>query len=887
MQKNETILVVDDNRQITSFLTGELLPSLGYQSLEANDGKTALELVRTRPVSLMLLDMQLPDLTGLDILRQLSDEDRKIPAILFTAHGSEEIAADAFRLGVQDYLSKPVDADILNMAISRALAESRLEHEKEFLTNQLKDQVARLKVLARVGQSVTSTLDLDDVLRRIVEAGVHLTRAEEGFLALVDGQTDQLYLRAVKNIDQDKTKTMRLPVNDSLIGQVVRTKHPFRSTSSQGQSLKVSTGFMVYSLLHVPLISKDKVLGVLSVDNRLRRQEFTESDENLLTSLAGYAGVAIENASLYEQAQQEIRVRVRAEQALRDSEQRYELAVRGANDGLWDWNLRTNQIYYSPRWKAMFGYTENQIGNNPSEWLNRIHPEDVERVKLDISAHINGVTSQFENEHRILHKDGTYRWVLARGLAVRETRGPAYRMAGSLTDVTLRKNAEEKLLHDAFHDALTSLPNRALFLDHLNLAVERTKRRKNYHFSVLFLDLDRFKDINDSLGHALGDHLLMAVAETLTKGLRPTDTVARLGGDEFVVLLDDIQDTNTALRVANWIQNQFASPFVINEHEIFITTSIGVVHSTMGYNRPEDVLRDADIAMYYAKSKGKNRYEIFEHAMRDRIMERLALETDLRLALERKELQVSYQPIVSLESGQITGFEALVRWQHPTRGLLSPKEFIPLAEDTGLIIAIDRWVLRQACLQMREWKKEYPHLKPLTVSINLSGKHVAQPDLIEEIERVLNDTGMNPEQLKLEITENAIMEYNQYTAELFTRLQAMGIQIQIDDFGVGYSSLSYISNFPINALKIDQTFVSKMVKDNNQLKIVQAIISLTHRLGVGVIAEGVENTGQLRQLKELNCEYGQGFLISKPLLPDEVAKLLIELYPVDQGQEAA
>jgi PAS domain S-box-containing protein len=515
----ETILVVDDNKQIGNFMARTILPSLGYQTMVAYDGKTALEIVRKNHISLMLLDFQLGETTGLEILRHVIKEGFSIPTILITAEGSEQIAVDAFRLGVHDYLTKPVDADNLEAAISRALAETRLRREKSTLTQQLTEQVSWLKVLSKVGQSVTSILELDEVLRRIVEAGVLLTQADEGFLALLDESSGQLYLRAVKNMEEEKSKTLRLPVTDSLVGSVLQSKRPLRmSQSMENLPLKVSTGFLVHSLIHVPLISKGKTLGVLSVDNHKSRRDFKKKDESLLTSLADYASVAIENANLYQQARQEIQERKRVAQALRISEERYALAVRGANEGLWDWNLTDNTIYFSPRWKSMLGYAENEIENNPDEWFKRIHAEDLARMKLDFSAHCEGVTSHFENEHRMLHKDGTYRWMQTRGLAVWNGNGKATRMAGSLADITDRKTAEQKLLHDAFHDALTGLPNRTLFMDRLRYAVERAKRRDDYLFAVLFLDLDRFKDINDSLGHYVGDQLLIAIAQPAAKG---------------------------------------------------------------------------------------------------------------------------------------------------------------------------------------------------------------------------------------------------------------------------------------------------------------------------------------------------------------------------------
>jgi diguanylate cyclase (GGDEF)-like protein/PAS domain S-box-containing protein len=877
--ESETILVVDDNREIADFLAERILPSLGYRAEVAYDGESAMRIVRKNSFSLLILDLQLPDINGLDILRKLTQEGHSIPAILSTAHGSEHVAVEAFRLGVQDYLPKPVDMNGLENAITRALTETRLAREKAILTEQLKEQVSWLTILSRVGKSVTSTLDLDEVLRRIVEAGVYLTDAEEGFLALLDERSGQLYLRAAKNLDQEAIETMRLPVADSLIGQVMRSGLPLRtSRGEEDPRLKVTTGYLVQNLLHVPILSRDQALGVLSVDNRLSKRPFTDSDESQLTSLADYAAVAIENARLYERSQQEISIRRRIEVALRESEERYALAVQGANDGLWDWDFRTDKIYFSPRWKSLLGFSEDEIGDSPEEWFKRVHPEDVERLRLDISSHRQGRTPHFENEHRMLHRDGDYRWILSRGIAVFEESGTSTRMAGSQTDITDRKNAEQRLLHDAFHDTLTELPNRALFMDRLKFAVERSKRREDYKFAVLFLDLDRFKDVNDSLGHMVGDELLIEVGKMLREGIRATDTIARLGGDEFVILLEDISDQDAPVRIADWINEQFNGTFDLSGREVFITTSIGIVLSRPGYQEAEEILRDADIAMYSAKASGRARYQFFQPEMRDQVMKRITLESDLRLALEREELRVYYQPVVSLENGRLIGFEALVRWQHPERGLLIPRDFLLLAEETGLIIPLDRWVLKKACHQMNSWHREMPTDPPLTISVNFSAKQLVQADLVEVVEGILEETGLDPNTLKLEITENTIMETSPFTSGIFSRLQSLGVQLQIDDFGVGYSSLGYLSNFPLNALKIDRTFVGKMHEDQNQLEIIQTIVNLTHRLGVGVIAEGVETLDQLDQLKQIGCEYGQGYLVSVPIDTEAVQILLKETY---------
>ena len=877
---SETILVVDDNRQIADFCARKLLPEMGFAARVAYTAKQALEIIHSDSISLLLLDLHLPDMTGFDLLHKLYESDKKLPTILITAEGSEQIAADAFRLGVEDYLPKPIDADELALAVNRVLTQHRLREEKDLLTLQLKEQVALHAVLSRVGRSITSSLNLDEVLLRIVEAGVYLTRAEEGFLALHDQGSGQLYMRAVKNIDEEKSKTIRLPVNDSLVGQVYRTGKSMRvrSSAADNRLIKVSTGYLVQSALHVPIASKGRPLGVLSVVNHINEIPFKDRDETLLLSLADYAAIALENAQLYQYAEQEIHERKRAESALRESEERYALAVRGANDGIWDWDLRTNRVYYSPRWKTMLGYQENEIGHTIEEWLDRVHPEDLEHLKVALQSHIEGTSEQLDIEYRIQHKDNSFRWILCRGLTVRDASGKAYRLAGSQSDITDRKYAEEKLLHDAFYDLLTGLPNRALFKDHLALAVERAKRKSDYRFAVLFLDLDRFKDVNDSLGHGVGDELLISVARKLENRMRSTDTVARFGGDEFVILIEDIQDDDNAVQVAEWIIQELGEAFTIHQRDVFINASIGIVHSSINYQRADEVLRDADIAMYKAKSKGKGRYEIFTPSMREDILNRTELERDLRRAIDNNELRVYYQTIVSLQTEQIVGVEALVRWQHPTRGLVPPSEFIPLAEETDLIIHIDRWVMRQACMQLRFWKEKLPAASDLSVSVNLSTKHVTRPDLVSYIESVLRETNLRPCDLKLEITESAILENSEVTSQFFDRLRGLGVQLQIDDFGTGYSALSYLSNFPINALKIDQSFIRSMTEDDNNTKIVQAILMLSERLEVGVIAEGVETERLFVRLKELGCQYGQGYFISKPLEPKLVtADLSVKL----------
>jgi diguanylate cyclase (GGDEF)-like protein len=446
-------------------------------------------------------------------------------------------------------------------------------------------------------------------------------------------------------------------------------------------------------------------------------------------------------------------------------------------------------------------------------------------------------------------------------------------------EVAERKQIEEQLLHNAFHDGLTGLANRALFIDHLKLALGRAERHEAYRFAVLFLDLDRFKSVNDSLGHTVGDQLLVAIARRLETIVRPGDTVSRLGGDEFTVLLDDLKDADEAEAVAERLQRELAMPFNLGGHEVFVTVSIGVAVSGDGYPRPEDILQDADTAMYRAKRLGKARHEVFEQGMRAHAADVLGLERDLRQAIERRELFLEYQPIVSLGTGVLRGFEALVRWRHPERGVIPPLKFIPIAEETGQIIPLGIWVLEEACRQMRRWQDVSPAGEPLTMSVNLSGKQFMQSDLLEQIQGVLRETGLDPRSLKLEITETVVMENIDTATRTLEQLRALGVELSIDDFGTGYSSLSYLQSFPVSTLKIDRSFVSRMTESDGTAEIVRTIMRLARSLGMDVVAEGVETEGQRARLTDMECEFGQGYYFSKPMGEDDVEAFLFNRLP--------
>lgn len=646
-------------------------------------------------------------------------------------------------------------------------------------------------------------------------------------------------------------------------------------------NLPDSSGFETFDRLYrqvpwVPVVLMtgldDEELALQAV--RKGAQDYlvkTELDGNLLSRAVRYA---VE--------------RKRAEEALRESEERYMLAIQGANDGVWDWHLQTNQMYFSPRWKCILGYEEADIGDQPEEWLSRIHPDDIKNVRVALSTHVRGLSPHFQSEHRLLRKDGTYMWALTRGLAVRDERGAAYRMAGSLSDITLRKRTEEQLIYDAFHDALTRLPNRALFMDRLGRAVEHAKRHQDYRFAVLFLDLDRFKVINDSLGHVFGDQMLIAVGKMLSSCLRAGDSVARLGGDEFVILLEEISNISDALLISERIQAALQSPFELDGQKVVTSASIGIVLGDLRYQIPEDVLRDADIAMYHAKMLGKACHAVFTPSMRRQAIVRMGLETDLRQTLEneerlRKELCVHFQPIISMGNGRIVGFEALLRWMHPERGSIKPKEFIPVAEETGLIHLLGLWVLREACKQVSIWQTRFSEpidALPISVNVNISGKQFSRPDLVDQLETTLQEFSIAPSSLNLEITETLLLENEAPLQDTLERIRGLGINLQVDDFGRGYTSLHYLQSLPINSLKIDSSFIHRLGAGGNNAEIVRSIVGLARSLDMSVIAEGVETAAQFQTLKELDCPFVQGFYISEPVSKEKADELLIQNWEI-------
>jgi diguanylate cyclase (GGDEF)-like protein/PAS domain S-box-containing protein len=569
----------------------------------------------------------------------------------------------------------------------------------------------------------------------------------------------------------------------------------------------------------------------------------------------------------------DITERKEAEEALRRSEASLAQAQRMAHLGNWEWDVRTGEVWWSDEVFRIYGYGPREFVPSHERLMDVVHPEDrgLLRRKID-GALYDGEPYDFE--HRIIRPGGEARVVHHRAEVVRGQGGEPLRMVGTVHDITERKALQEQLEYQALHDALTGLPNRALFMDRLQHALVRAWRRKG-EVAVLFMDLDNFKVVNDSLGHDAGDSLLAAVAERLRARLRPEDTAARLGGDEFVILLEDLTDVGEATRVAERIAEALRTAFVLNRREVFVTASIGVVLSDDARKEPADLLRNADLAMYRAKHAGRARYEVFEEQMSARALERLQMENDLRRAVERQEFVVHYQPVVALDTGGVKGFEALVRWERSEDTLIVPEEFVPVAEDTGLIVPIGQWTLREACRQAQEWRRRYPDAPSVTMFVNLSARQLQDPDLARRIAQITRETGFDPRYLELEISEGAAMVNAPATAAVLEELKALDVRVAIDDFGTGYSSLSYLERFPVDSLKIDRSFVDKLGQDPGTALLVSGMIDLAHALGLRVIAEGVETTEQLQRVRDLGCDLAQGYHFSRPL-PDEAAGVLLK-----------
>ncbi|MEO7424259.1 MAG: EAL domain-containing protein, partial [Fibrobacteria bacterium] len=616
----------------------------------------------------------------------------------------------------------------------------------------------------------------------------------------------------------------------------------------------------IKSLAAVPIVQSGTLRGYLGFDSVHREKIWSNENIQVLRMAAEIFINALE--------------RKKADLALREAKARYLNIYENAVEGIFQSTPEGRFLGVNPALARILGYADPEgILSAVRDIAADLYVDPTRRSEFARILRERGRITEFESQVR--RKDGNVILVSENARAVNKADGSLDYFEGTVMDVTQRKRMEDQLIHGALHDSLTGLPNRTLLMERLGRSLERTRRRPGIMTAVLVLDLDRFKMINESMGHSQGDRMLIAFARRLEAFIPAGTTIARLGGDEFCMLVEELRDFTHATILADRLQEALGMGFDLEGKEVYAAASIGISVGGAQTLGPEDLLRDAETAMHRAKSAGKGRYEVFDDSMHAKAVQMMTLETDLRKALERMEFRLHYQPIVSLEDSALKGFEALIRWSHPTLGLVSPMDFIPLAEDTGLIIPIGRWVLWQSCRQLVEWQKLFKNGQDLTMSVNLSGKQLQDLDLVRQIQAVLKETGMAPASLKLEVTESAIMENPEKAAAILTSLRDLGIQLSLDDFGTGYSSLSYLHRFPFHNLKIDRSFVSKLEAGAKDAEIVKVINALAKNLGMDVVAEGIETPGQWALLNELACAYGQGYYFSKPL-EDSAAGRLIE-----------
>ncbi|WP_190488332.1 EAL domain-containing protein [Microcoleus sp. FACHB-831] len=743
------------------------------------------------------------------------------------------------------------------MGIIADITESkRMEREREYLLHRLRLEAEDLAALSTVTANAISTLNLDELLNVLLQRIVQVTQADTATILLKED--DQLVIKAGIGIDEQLELGHAIPIGPSFAGIIALTMQPLYVEDAQNSPGVMVNHFHkpqgIKTILGVPLKRNGSLIGVLHVAWS-KIHPFSDRALHLLEITAERCAMAILNAKLYEE--------------LGKREELYRTLTRNFPNGavfLFDRDLRYT-LAEGLGLEAVGVSKEFFEGKTIWETLP---PETCEHIEPHYRAALAGTRTTFE----MLYAERIY---LVHTLPVKNERGQIFAGMAMTQDITERKCAEEQLRFYAFYDSLTGLPNRAWFLERLEKSIEEAKEQPDRLFAVLLLDLARFQMVKYSLGHIVADQLLTATAIKLSGCLRPNDAIARVGSDEFAILLPQIREPQDAIRVAERIQQQLTSPFNLDGHELFCSASVGIVLSSMDYRQPEDYLQAADTAMHQAKKSGKVPHAVFVPAMHTGAIARLQLETDLRRALKRQEFRLYYQPIVSLKSGTIKGFEALVRWQHPERGMVSPAEFIPLAEETGLIVPLGAWVLRESCRQMRVWQLAFPNCtEDVTISVNLSGIQIIQPGMIEQIDEILQETELDPSCLKLEITESVIMDNAEFVRNLLEQLKARNILLCIDDFGTGYSSLSYLHRWPIDTLKIDRSFVNGIGVEGHSREIIWTIVTLAGNLGMEVVAEGVETAQQLTQLRMLKreCHYGQGYYFSKPVDSVKAGQLL-------------
>ena len=729
----------------------------------------------------------------------------------------------------------------------------------------LQQKIQREKALNQVFQAIRNSLDLDTIFATATTEIAQLLYPLNCFVVQYLPQQGIWKHIAGFSHDHESSNLNGLEIADGNNPvarklkqfQIVRIDNATKLEDEINQEIaKLFPG----AWLLIPLIIEGQIWGSLTLKSGQPYSSWSEADIDLAQAVANQLEVAIQQANLYQQTQLELQQR-------QDSEARYRLLAQNMNDLVCLHDLDGRYLYVSPSCENLLGYSYTEmLGKDPYEFF---HPDDRDRVCQEshtsaLRGNANPVT------YRIRQKSGNYIWFETLTKPIQDENGQVIKLQTTSRDVTQRVQVQQQLQHNAFHDALTGLPNRYFARERLTLAIERVQGSKSYGFAVLFLDLDRFKVVNDSLGHSVGDQLLIAIAQKIQGTLRKMDLVARLGGDEFVILLEEVEDISAAIHYVDRLFHELQTPLTVDGHTIYTSTSAGIVLGTKDYTQASDLLRDADLAMYRAKSKGKAKYEIFDWEMHTQAVNRLHLENDLYHAFQKEEFCLYYQPIIALRTGNIIGFEALIRWQHPSWGLTSPGKFINVAEEMGLITQLDLWGLKTACQQLIKWQNLSEWFSELKVNVNLSSQDLRGSDLITEIDSILAETALQGQYLTLEITESMLLENVESTIGLLEALKARRVKISIDDFGTGYSSLSYLHRLPVDSLKVDRSFVHQMQQGKKNYQIVKTIMALSQQLEISAIAEGIETEQEKQKLQRLGYHFGQGYFFSRPLSAEDM-----------------
>ena len=814
-----SILIVEDEPIIALNLKKNVEKN-GYTVIgTADSGDTAIQLFKQYNPGLILMDIKIKgDIDGIETALKIN-EIRRVPFILMTGYGDEQSIERAKEIGPYAYLIKPIKEADLNAAIKISLYKFQTENRISQLNNFLKFILESL-----------------DNMFCIISVKDYSIKSKNSFGFLETEKERVMCYKYFYNLDEpcEDNKCIMSMIKREKTSLITEYKHVDENNSNK-----------TYEVYGYPIFDDNKELTHI-IEYRVDITDKNKIEKDLMIS-----------------------------------EERYNLAARAANDGLWDWDIEKNEIYFSPRWKNMLGFEDSEIGKNPEEWINRVHSDDRANLEKQIDAHLTGSTTHLICEYRIMDKEGVYRWVICRGLAKKDDSGKFYRIAGSQKDIQALKEAENKLIHDTLFDHVTGLPNRVMFLDRLSYIVDNSIKQKNYQFAVLYLDITEYKAINESLGHNKGDNLLSEISGRILNCIGEGNMLSRISGGEFAVLIYEIKNIYQATEIADDIQQSLKPQIAIDDYKIFVSANIGITLGSEDYNNGEEMLRDADMAMFRAKSSGKSRYEIYDVSMHAQIIHRLKTEESLRNAIEKEEFVLYYQPIIDVKTMRINSFEALIRWIHPEKGFIPPNDFIPIADETELIIPIGEWVINSAAKQLKIWHGlGYDDLK---VSVNFSPLQFKDKNLINVLNKAIKESQLKDDSLIAEVVESATMSDINRTIDILKKMKDMKIDVAIDDFGTGYSSMEYLSKFPIDCLKIDMSFVKNLFKDSKNMAITKSIIALGYNLGLKIVAEGVETREQLDFLVEKGCDYIQGYFFSKPLPAVEALEFLEKTNKVKMG----